>query len=104
MKYHFVGQVKSAKSTSRKDKATGQTSVMAEINILYTDHDKNDQVVMDLQTIQVDIALLDKFKSNLEKYCIVTYTYISSSKGTFIFPDDDMNVRFYEKNPLVTKG
>lgn len=101
MNYQFIGQIKGAKAVSRKDKTTGTTVSNAEVIIQFEDHDKNGELVLDTNTIQFPIDDLQVLKDNVQKYICVHFVFLQTPKGSYLFPDENMNYEFYEYNPLI---
>lgn len=99
--YYLIGQVMGAKSVVRKDKSTGVNQSSTEVTVQFYDHDKNGELVMDVDVVSYDIKMLDEFKSNVGKFVAITYLYLNTPKGTYVFPDEMMNHQFYDTNPLV---
>ncbi len=101
MNYQFIGQIKGAKATSRKDKSTGATISNTEVIIQFEDHDKNGELVLDTNTVQFPIDELQILKDNVNKYICVHYVFLQTPKGSYLFPDENMAYQFYDYNPLI---
>ena len=99
--FTLIGQIKGAKAVTRKNKSTGVESSECEVIIQIEDYDKNGELVLDTDTVQFQLSELANFKANINKFIAVPYLFISSPKGTYLFPDDSMNFQIYDSNPLV---
>lgn len=99
--YQLIGQIKGAKVVTRKDKVTQQTIANTEVIVQYEDFDKDGELVLDTDTIQFPVDELDKFKANLNKFVVVPYIFLVTPKGSYMFPDENMNYHIYDTNPLV---
>lgn len=97
----FIGQIKGAKAGSRKDKATQQMSHHCEVIVQYEDYDKNGELVLDTQTIQLDVSEVQKMKDNVQKFISIPFRFISTPKGNYIFQDEDMTYTLFDKSPLA---
>lgn len=101
MHYHIIGQIKGAKVVTRKDKTTQAMVANCEIIVQYEDYDKNGELVLATQNIQFPSSEVENFKSNLNKFIVIPHVFISSPKGAWVLPDENMNYTIFETNPLV---
>jgi len=102
--YLLIGQIKGAKISTRKDKATQQTISNTEVIVQYEDYDKNGDLVLDTDTLQFSVEDLEKFKSNLNKFIVVNYIFLATKTGTYMFQDENMNYHLYDTNPLIVQN
>ncbi len=101
MNYHLIGQIKGAKVVTRKDKTTQQLVANTEVIVQYEDHDKNGELVLATANVQFPSTELENFKSNLNKFIVIPHVFISSPKGAWILPDENMNYYIFDTSPLV---
>lgn len=100
MNYHYIGQIKGAKTTSRKDKVSHVKTYYCEVTVQFEDYDKSGELVLDTQHIQFDINELQGFKDNVNKYISIPYIFLVTKTGSYMFPNDDMPYNVFEQNPL----
>lgn len=98
--YNVIGQIKGAKVVTRKNKTTGIEVSTTEVIIQVEDYDKNGELVLDTDTISFPISDLNKFKENVNKFISVPYLFISTPKGSWLFPNEEMIYTIYDKHPL----
>jgi hypothetical protein len=101
MNYLVIGQIMGAKSVTRTDKNTKQVTAYCEITVQTHDYDKDGELVLNVEHINVDINYLDELKSNLQKFICVNFVHISSPKGSWMLPDEKMNFQIFDRNPLL---
>ena len=101
MIYFYIGQIKGVKLVSRQDKQTKQTTTNAEVIIQYEDHDNNGDLVLETQSLQFSAERLQDFKDNLNKFVSIPHIYLSTPKGTWVFPNEDMKTQFFDVSPLI---
>ncbi len=101
MIYFYIGQIKGAKLVSRQDKQTKQTTASSEVIVQYEDFDNNGDLVLQTQPLQFPADRLQEFKDNLNKYVAIPHIFLSTPKGTWIFPNEDMKIQFYDVSPLI---
>lgn len=101
MNYQYIGQIKGAKSTSRKDKTTHKDIYNCEVTVQFEDYDKNGELVLDTQHIQFDMSEIQTFKDNINKFIAIHYIFLNVKSGSYMFPNESMPYSIYDTNPLV---
>jgi hypothetical protein len=96
----FVGQLIEAKPVSRKNKDTGAMTTHAQVTIQFQTLDVNGYIELSTENIQADIAKIGDFQKNKGKFVAIPYLTINSPKGTYTFPDENLNFQFFDFNPL----
>ncbi len=104
MNYLLIGMIRGAKTVTRTDKATKQVNAHCEVTVQFEDYDKQGELVLSVEHINFPISTLDEMKSKLNKFIAVPYQFISTPKGSWLFPNEDMIYSFYDKNPLISNS
>jgi hypothetical protein len=99
--YLLAGLIKNAKAVTRTNKQTKQSVTHTELTVEYEDFDKNGELVLDVDHIQLDISELDSLKSARGKFIVIPYIYINTPGGTWLIPDENMQYTIFEKSPFM---
>ena len=96
----LIGKVDEVKPTEHKNKNTGKVEYATQVTIEFEAYDEKGYKVKTVENIQVEEDEQERFEDLIEKYVCVTFKIINAKTGTFIFPDPDMPILNFDKNPL----
>lgn len=96
----MIGKLDEVKPTEHKNKNTGKIEYSTQLTIEFTAYDEKGYRVKTVENIQVDEEEFDRFDAQIDNYLCVTFKIITAKTGTFIFPDADMPILTFDKNPL----
>jgi hypothetical protein len=99
----FVGQVDEVRPTSRKDKNTGQVQMSTTLTATFETVDNEGYLNKSTENIQFPIDLLGSLQSTKGKYIAIPYMYLTTAKGNYLFPDDNLKFSIFDKNPFEVK-
>ncbi len=97
----LIGQIKGAKSVSRKNKTTGSIDNSVDVIIQYEDYDKDGDLILDTDTISFDISELEILKSSINKFIVIPFIYMVVKSGTYMFRNENMNYNIFDTYPLL---
>ena len=96
----MIGKLDEVKPVEHKNKNTGKIEYSTQLTIEFSAYDAKGYRVKTVENIQVDEDEQDRFDGLIDKFLCVTFKIINAKSGTFIFPDSDMPILDFEKNPL----
>lgn len=96
----YIGRIDEVKPTEHKNKNTGKVEYSTQLTVEFAGYDEKGYKVKTVENIQVDEEQYDRFYDLIDKYICITYKIINAKTGTFIFPDPDMPILSFDKNPL----
>jgi hypothetical protein len=97
---HMFGKLDEVKPVEHKNKNTGKIEYSTQLTVEFIAYDEKGYKVKSVENIQVDEDEFDRFDAHIDKYIMVTHKIINAKSGTFIFPDVDMPILTFDKNPL----
>ena len=96
-----IGQLLGVRPVERKNKNTGKIDMSAEVTVQYEAIDEKGFKRFSTENISLDYDdYFDELSNNIGKYACITYVTITTSNGAMFFPDNDMPVLYFDKNPL----
>ncbi len=99
----FMGQVDEVRPTSRKNKDTGQITKYATVTATLETQNNEGYLIKATEDVQFSIDLLGSLQAIKGKFIAIPYAFISTPKGSYLFPDDNLKFTVFDKNPLEVK-
>lgn len=96
----YTGQVMASRHVSQKKKGTNIVTTFTEVNVMFSGFDLNGEAVMQMDAIRLGEEYNDFFKSKIGKYVSIPYVFLQTPNGSYMFPSDDMEPVFHDKNPV----
>jgi len=101
MLLHNIGKLLGARPLERANKKTGKIENFVEATVMFEAKDEKGESRFSTENIQLDYDdYFDELKASISKYVCITYVTISTPSGAMFFPDQDMPVLVFDKNPL----
>ncbi len=96
----LIGKLDEVKPTEHKNKNTGKIEYATQLTVEFSAYDEKGYRVKTVENIQVEEDEQERFDGLIDQYLCITYKIINAKTGTFIFPDPDMPILSFDKNPL----
>jgi len=96
---NLVGKIKEVRQVNRKNK-DGATVAFVDVMVHFEDKDKDGFNVEDIIHVNFSIEYLMDLVQSKGKYIAVPYVILNTQKGTYVFPDEKMKYKIFDKNPL----
>ena len=96
---HLVGRIKEVRQVNRKNKE-GATVAFVDVMVHFEDKDKDGYLVESIEHVNFPIDYLMDLVQNKGKYIAIPYVILNTPKGTYVFPDEKMQYKIFEKNPF----
>lgn len=96
----MIGKLDEVKPTEHKNKNTGKIEYSTQLTIEFVGIDLKGYKAKTVESIQVDEDEFDRFNDLIDKYVLVTFKIIKAKTDTYIFPDSEMPILTFDKNPL----
>lgn len=100
MQLQMIGRLLEVKPTEHKNKNTGKIEYSTLLEIQFSGIDEKGYKCNTIENVTVDEDEQEKFDALIDSFICVTYRVINAKTGTFVFPDTDMPILTFEKNPL----
>ena len=97
---HFIGQLIEVKPTEYKDKKTDKTIEQTEVTVLFEGIDEEGYKKVSVETSSFDEEYYDLLKDKKMKYVAIPYTIDINQYGVRAYPNKDMPILDFDKNPL----
>ncbi len=96
-----IGKLLGVRPIERKDKKTGKIDMMVEATVQFEAIDEKGYPRFSTENISLDYEdYYDTLTNGVSKYVCITYITITTANGAMFFPDNDMPVLVFDKNPL----
>ncbi len=95
----LIGKIKEVRQVNRKGK-DGSTVAFVDVMIHFEDVDKDGYLVESIEHVNYPIDNLMDLVQQKGKYIAVPYVILNTPKGTYVFPDEKMKYKIFDKNPL----
>lgn len=95
----YIGEVRSAKLSERKDKNTGKIEYSTQVTLEQVIVDKNGEDEIETKNFFLPHDDLDFLKSIKGKYLLIQMRFLQVKTGTYLFEDEDFDYLVFDKNP-----
>ena len=95
----LVGKIRDVRQVQRK-KADGSAQIFCTALVYDELFDKEGHLVIVSENVQFPIEMLPKLMENKNKFVAIPYLTLNTSKGTYIFPDNNLELKFFDKHPF----
>ena len=99
---NLVGKIKEVRQINRKNKE-GVSVAFVDVMIHFEDRDKDGYLVESIEHVNYPIEYLMDLMQSKGKYIAVPYVVLNTPKGTYVFPDENMKYKIFDKNPFEVK-
>jgi len=96
---NLVGKIKEVRQVNRKNK-DGATVAFVDVMVHYQDKDVDGYLVEDIVHVNFPIEYLMDLVQSKGKYIAVPYVVLNAKNGTYVFPDEKMKYKIFEKDPF----
>lgn len=99
MVLELIGKIKEVRQINRKAK-DGSVTAFVDVMVNFVDYDRDGYLVETIEHVNYPIDNLMDLVQKKGKYIAVPYVILNTPKGTYVFPDEKMKYKIFDKNPL----
>ncbi len=96
---NLIGKIKEVRQVNRKNK-DGVNVAFVDVMVHFADKDKDGYLVESIEHVNYPIEFLMDLVQAKGKYISIPYVVLNTPKGTYVFPDENMKYKIFEKNPF----
>jgi len=99
---YLVGKIRDVRQVQRK-KADGSVQIFCTALIYDELNDKDGHLVIVSENVQFPIEMLPQLQLNLNKFVAIPYLTLNTKNGTYIFPDANLELKYFDKHPFLNE-
>ena len=96
---YLVGKIRDVRQVQRK-KPDGSMQIFCTALVYDELKDKEGHLVIISENVQFPIEMISQLTQNLNKYVSIPYLTLNTKNGTYIFPDSNLQLQFFDKHPF----
>jgi len=99
---YLVGKLRDVRQVQRK-KPDGSMQVFCTALVYDELKDKDGHLVIVSENVQFPIEMIAELTTNVNKYVVIPYVVLNTKNGTYIFPDSNLPLSYFDKHPFGDK-